>query len=820
MATAYATGVPERFEAVRAAESQRQSQQTSNDEVEATLNKLFKDLDRSTWRNRQARFFRRFENEMFWRGVQLFTYDPAEGMPIVWEEEDQDLYNTINITKWSVEMNAAEYTKSKPKLVSHSNLGEDRKVKQALPEIDYLADCLYFDLWLSDPELEQREAHEVQFGGGVIGLVDFDPQAGPKHKIPRFTPQTQMMPGSLACPDCGVYEPMEGAPEQAVASSAPSTEEPKAANPHPDAGMGGLPVGTPQMQPEQAGPQMGACPYCGSENAQISPPMPIETLAVEGYDEIPQGAVTYQDFDLLQVGVSERSRTIEKASWVRLDEVRERTEISEMFPWVQVEDFTPTPAAFGQFSGLHFLRQLETAIGNSGELDQSDGYELGRGVQITDEQTCLYSRVFLDRHKYAKIKVPDKGLELPGTTDVLPGGTTLGDAFLAGLLCHLVNEKIVKMENVAKNTRLTGYKYAAGGSGFYSSGCDDIISINKAYNEENSVGLAWLLAAAYGITLVDEKIKGITNAPDAVAVVEDRRPDESLSDMFHHVENRGPTAEVEAMKESHKRDAQLVSGARSPNVSGMPGEGMRTATGVSYQSATSDSFAAMRLLLKAWQRARAMTQAVNLWREKALRPQWFTKYGETRGRFIDPLNMPSDVSFRVEEDSHQPRTNDDVRADTQIAISLGWSSGALSPAADEHVGKTFRMPVSADSYSLWETKFERRLDVMKQVMQMLEENGLGEDPQALPLIMQPMLPKPIDNPLMLLRFVDELYLSDEYENFPPVMQAAFDQLYPMYEMAAAVKMARQTAIAMAGAPPEENPDGGNQPPKAKGASAS
>lgn len=819
MATAYATGTPERFEAVKTAEASRQSQQTSNDDVEAALNKLFRDLDRSTWRNRQARYYRRFENEMFWRGVQLFTYDPSEGMPLIWDEEDQDLYNTINITKWAVEMNAAEYTKSRPKLTAHSNKGDDRKVRQALPEIDYLADCLYFDLWLSDPELEQREAHEVQFGGGVIGLIDFDPKGGPKVQSPRYKPQMQMMPGSLACPDCGVYEPIEGeAPGQQAGNSHSETpqrtSESESAN--PDAALGGLPVGTPQMQ--QQGPAPSTCPYCGSPNAQISPPTPIETLSVEGYDEIPQGQITYRDYDLLQVGVSERPRTTKEASWVRLDEVVERTKIKEMFPWVQVEDYTPTPAAFGQFSGLHFLRQLETAIGNSGELDQSDGYELGRGVQITDEQTCLYSRVFLDHHKYSEIPVKDGGLQLPGTTDVIPAGMKLGQPFPKGMLCHLVNEKIVKMENLDKNTRLTGYKYAAGGSGFFSAGCDDIISINKAYNEENSVGLAWLLSAAYGITLVDEKIKGITNAPDAVMVVDDRRADESLQDMYHHVQNTGPTAEVEAMKESHKRDAQLVSGARNPNVNGMPGEGMRTATGVNYQSATSDSFAAMRLLLKAWQRAHAMTQAVNLWRERALRPQWFTKYGETRGRFIDPLVLPDDVGFRVEEDSHQPRTNDDIRADTMAAIHLGWASGKLSPAADEHVGKTFRMPLSADSYALWETKIERRLDVMKQIVEMLTQEGLDQDPAALMLVMQPMLPRPLDNPLMLLRFVDELYLSDEYENFPPVMQLAFDQLYPMYKMAAVERMAKQTAMAVAAAPPEDA--GNSKPNKGKGASAS
>ena len=295
-------------------------------------------------------------------------------------------------------------------------------------------------------------------------------------------------------------------------------------------------------------------------------------------------------------------------------------------------------------------------------------------------------------------------------------------------------------------------------------------------------------------------------------------PGEKLSDMYHHVQNPGPTAEMEMMKESHKSDIQLVSGARNPNNSGMPGEGMRTATGVQYQSATSDSFAAMRLELKAWQRARAMGQACALWKENAIRPQWFSKFGETRGRWIDPLKLAGgDISFRVEEDSHQPRTNDDQRADLQLGLTLGWDSGALSETANDHLRKILRLPSSPSDYDLWEAKIQKRFEASKQICQMLAQAGQEEAPEALELVMGPMMPKQLDNPAMFLRFLQERYLSDEYDEFPPVLQAAFDGWAVVYQADMAAKMA--TAEALRPKSPEEKDAESKSKSKSKGAKA-
>jgi len=268
------------------------------------------------------------------------------------------------------------------------------------------------------------------------------------------------------------------------------------------------------------------------------------------------------------------------------------------------------------------------------------------------------------------------------------------------------------------------------------------------------------------------------------------------------------------MKDSFTADAQLVEGVRNSNISGLPGPGMRTATGVQYQSATADSYAAQRLILRAAYRARMMNKATKQWKARALRPQWFTKYGETRGKYIDPLNLPGDVSFRVEEDSHQPRTNDDQRADTLAFLKAGGGSGQHQPQVEENLARVFRQNAGPDDYDSWKTKIEKRLDAMKQIAEMFaQQPGIEQDPQALELLMQPMMPRPLDKPMMFIRFFDALYLSDEYDNFPPIMQLALDQLVMAFKMDGAQKMAMDQGLAAAAmpAPPE-----GSNPKDSKG----
>ena len=99
MATPTPTLVPDQFEAIRTA---RQNQPTPPPEtIEQKINTCISKFDSVTRRNRMARFYVWFQSELFWRGIHLFTYDPDLGTVRIWDEEDQDLYNPINLVMWA-----------------------------------------------------------------------------------------------------------------------------------------------------------------------------------------------------------------------------------------------------------------------------------------------------------------------------------------------------------------------------------------------------------------------------------------------------------------------------------------------------------------------------------------------------------------------------------------------------------------------------------------------------------------------------------------------------------------------------------------------
>ena len=158
--------------------------QTSNDSgsLEEYLRGVSKQWERVARPGRVGRWYIWSQNEMFYRGMQLYTFDALEGEWEEWPEDLQDLYHTINLVLPFVEMNTSEYTKSKPKLVIYSEAGDDRKIAQAVQEAQHLADCLQERLW--QPETVQREAKIVQFRGAVFTQVYRDSMRGPKVRVP------------------------------------------------------------------------------------------------------------------------------------------------------------------------------------------------------------------------------------------------------------------------------------------------------------------------------------------------------------------------------------------------------------------------------------------------------------------------------------------------------------------------------------------------------------------------------------------------------------------------------------------------------------
>lgn len=765
----------ERFESD--AQKQANESRPDNSTIEAKLTQLVDKLDRLTKHSRRERYRIWVQVELFSKAVHYFSYDTKYGSTEieVWDDEDQDLYSTVPLTHFVVEMLSAEYAKSKPRVVPH-NENEARKQQLMQEDLLYLAECLQHEYWIDNPEMRQLESKLVITRGAVFCQLEWDKSKGKKVQQPNIQMQ----------------------------------------------GDDARSIGQQEMR-------------TGKPLRHIRDPFQVEIFA----------------------------DTIEESPALDFQEIAFRAKIKKLYPHINIEDYQPESGREEGFSGIYFKKELERIVGNMGQLDASKGGygSLSRTSRFFDELTCLHRQVWLDRWIYEDLEVMNaNGTKLPGEETVLPQGTKLGDVYDEGIRLCMVNGKVVKLYNEAKNDVWDGYRYTVPSEGYYGAGVTPIISLNKSYDELASLDLQSALMSSLGILLVDARIDKFDNTPGGnPIIVEDRRNGEELSSMVHHVATPGAGAETKMLKQEYKENLIDISGVRSPNTSGMSGEGMKTATGVNYQQATANGISAPKLELFASHCARIIEKAVKMMKKYGVQPLYFSNFKDSRGKWFDPLDIPDDLTFRVEEDSHQPRTTEDVKNDTFAGLQVGWGSGTLAPEANEQIAKVLRLPEGANDYTDWATKAEKRLDAMKEVDAMLEQAGALEmitqqiavvmeaqtqmppqvDEMGQPVPPQPppdpntilaqqiieaakAAPQPMDNNPMFVRFWMELYVTDEFDEMSEPMKAAITQLWQAHQDAEAMKAAEDMKRQLAAQAPamEAEQAQAAQAEEAKAASAS
>lgn len=784
---------------------------TPTDSLEGQLTKL---IDKFWSIGRPARARRHFiqaQAELFSKGIHFFSYKASTGQYREWDKEDQDMYCPVPLVQFAVESIAAEYGKVKPKVIPHTEL-DDVKAKAVVAELEKVADSIFTKFYLNDPDHRQRESKFAPLRDMVYVLLEYDRTKGPKYQVPDYQGQEKQV-----CLDCG-GEVNDGQGEQGITGSDNATLE--SGN---QMQAGGIEA--------SAAPQTvsNPCPQCGSPNIQS-----VMQAVNAGNVEARQGEVVRRVPDPLLVDEFSRGFDIEDTPYLRFDEAPFVTEAEEWYPYVTIKGQANLGSTETGFNGLHTLRQLENLVSNTGQLDQGKpDYVLGLGSLYLEEYRCKRSRVWLRPHTYRKIIVAkdSPGYQLPGSDGIIPGGAKLIDMFPDGLCVHLINDQIVKLERSCMDKCWSSYRYSVPTSGRYGPGVSALVSLNKAYDELNSIETQWSLMASLGITLVDERIKNFKNKPGTKYPVSDRglMGDEPLANFIAHVSTPGPGMEVAAQKQSYRELISDLSRTQNADVSGLTPDGMRTATGVRYRNTVMNTMTAPMLELFAANTAQVVTQTVQMERENNQRPRFYSRQGETTGTWLDPLDIPEDIGFIVEEDSHQPRTMQDYRDDAMTFVSAGGGQGTLAPEIEENLARVFRQPRGENDYDQWAIKAQKRLDAMVQVAGMMtqaegmqggeqmqpEEVAEGEmapqgemavpmlPPSPVDLLIQyaQAAPQPLDNNAMFGRFWVEEYLSDEFDDYPPVLQQAIVQLYQMHEMADAEKLGRQqTMQAMAAAP--------------------
>jgi len=727
--------------------------------------------------SRPRRYYLWLISALLSKAIHYTHFNQITGTVTEWSQEKVAacMYTPVPLLMYAVENLAAQYTSSNPKIVPMP-ANEDSPAMQAVVRglRDY-ADYLDFEFYRADPHQRQTEGKLIPLRG-AYSFLEWDKTSGGRITLPQYEPQ-----GATMCADCG-------APSDAPAEDAGETGE-------------------------------SPCPECGSNNVQQA------TVGLSNVGDVAgrTGCVKRNVIDPFQVEIYDRGRGVAESPYLFYDEVMFKTAALKCYSWLKAIGGN---ASLGNssdgFLGLHYLLQLQTIVSNTGRLDQSQpdyltafgGAMMTAGYQgsFLNDMLCWRRRAWFDAEVYADWTV-EKDTQLPGMDQPLPAGTRLGNVFPEGLLLHIMNgTQIVQCENQNKNKVWTYVGYRPPSEGLHGVGVNPLVSLVRGHDEATSYEMQALLMCALGIIVVDERVKGARNIPGSVATVpiSARLQGESIQSLMGRLDMGGgqAIAAAEPIKQGFRANIADLSMANSPNASGLDREGMHTATGVKFQAGAVNTLTGPPMELYAASKAQVITNAVEMQRTYGIRPHAYGKFGDTITKLFDPMLLPEDIRFGVAEDSWRPTTletqRDDVAAVGGIIAQLGPDA---DPALKDKVMEVFGLESTNDGYEDWAIRAAKRLEALKAAvpaatqeqqqveaqlaalppdqaaaLQQAQQDGTAPpppDPAQRLIEIAGVAPRPLDveGHVHYTRFWLNIYNSDEFDTFPPILQDAIESLY-------------------------------------------
>lgn len=748
--------------------------------------KISQDFEETSDPGKLLRYRRWLKVDLYDRGEQLIYWDAQyEGYRIL-PNEDTDLHHTVNYFARIIDTLATEYSKSNPRLTTYSRAGDDQRIKDAVDTSQYVVDCLTESLW--DKRSLQKEANLVLMRGGVFTRTYVDKLSGPELAVPQTGLSTvTVQPGQFSCPHCGVKGSLSWSPD------AQETDE--------------------MPQPPQS------CPSCGNGPIE-TPQQPILAKSLKvSTKTVRAGEIRSDSVDPYEVEIGDRCTGPWDSPFLRWDRVRYIYDICRDFP-----DWDPENRKRGasginpdKENGLRYARQIEVAIGNTGVADQNNAmlqgatrFSAGAGAgALTDKVTALQSDIYF-RYEVYKNKSFPVAVFLPGIDRAIPPETRFGDVFPHGMKVSMVDGECLAVEDICIDDEWDGYSVTVPTRGFFGNAAEQFIAIQDWINENVSLIITNALYASSGITIADlDRFEDLQAKPGTLAHVKDRGIGEPISNMIEHIAISGDVnAMVNALGMS-KQDMVSVSGARDPNWGGEPGQqpGMQLATGINYNNAIASAVAGMKLELRADNRARRMEQALRWFEKTQTFPRYMQKLDDSKGQWLRGYQIGHDIKVKVEEDSHQPLTWLERRANLLAAMGAGY--GKVNPETgkplnppwlERHLAKAFGAPEDPEASNEWATIAYRRIDAMMSAYQIGMKYVGAMRPEQNPqqflklLILRAGLERedyPLNDPqaitpgagdknMQLIDAYEQFCATDEFRKAPLPVREAVETLLPLH----------------------------------------
>lgn len=719
------------------------------------------------------------------RGNQLIFWDAMSESYLPLPSEDTDLHHTVNYFASVLDTLVTEYTKSQPRLVAYSRAGDDQRIKDSVEASQYVIECLRPTLWTK--RQVQREAHLVLLRGGLFTRTYEDKTAGAPVQVAEHRLDTQTLePGQFWCPHCGAQGTL---------------------------GTGDSPVPAQPGGAFPAAPKV--CPQCGKGPIDVqAEPVMANTLQQADSYKVPAGEIRSEPIDPFEVDIADRSTGPWDSPTLRWDTAEYNASLCMEFP-----DWRPdkAPASVSGVSaektiGLQYARSLELHLQNSGAADQSRTAYANRmssaSMPLIDKKTSIRSQVHFRTGVYAH-KTFDVNVYLPGRNQAIPAGTELGTVFPNGLKIILINGECVKVEDFNLDWEWHGYTVTVPTRGFFGNGAEQFVAIQDWINDSVSLAITMGMMTASGITIVDkDRIEGVFGKPGETLSLLDRGLGEPIGNSIEHIAIAGDHGQVQQLLAMSKSDLVAVSGARSPDWGGAPDQapGKQLATGINYNNAIASAVAGMKLELRAENFAMRMEQALRIFGTSTVYPRYLETDDGQKGRWMRGYEVGHDIKVKFEEDSAQPLTTLERRANLVAAMSqvgygkIGPEGKPINPPwLERSIAKQFNLPEDPEASNEWSTIAYRRIDAMKEAYQMASQFAQGMPPdQAEQFVTAQILraglereefditdemaltPSKLDKDSSLIEEYLRFGATDEFQECPLPVKQAIEKLVPIH----------------------------------------
>lgn len=758
--------------------------------------KHFWNLEATTWREMAS------VGEMvghFLIGDQLLERDPFSGGWLIIRPQRQDatFQRALNFVQYYVTNSLVKWKQSNPNIVAKAAKDDDRSVSAA-KAADIITDHYeseFFKAWFLLQEGLQAIVfgtyiNRLRYDAGIKGAV------GLREIVENRT--LKVGEGAGYCGDCGK--------------------------------MGNAAEFSPQMEGEEMAMSGPMCPQCGSDAVLVDQPAEEEIPTVVGSEEVQLGDFCLETLPLLGC---------------RFD-LRKRAEWSDWFIHQQQISIGairrilgPVKLPSDEGASMDISESVMRGLSHSGQPLSGHTAVPWRQSFIQTDQIRLVE-MWLSPDQYAEIKL--QGDEQTVSGQPLPKGASLEQLFPDGLVAVGLNGFAITLGVYAEKHRdhiASGVWHMKPMSGAGRGGAD-MIEVQKRVNKLDSQQLNyWDAAGTPGIlheeNLFDSNHTGYLGNPRSCTPVnlsqlpEGRR----LADMVMQL----PPASVPGQMVQYVQQFLTSAFATTSHVTdfsngGIAGERNDTARAAMIADANANSVFGPILSVKGEVRQRIAEMLIPEYRQYFPIQRYFPLGGansQQAGLWLSAADLDGDIKFEVTEESELPQ-NSISRQDRFINFFgmfggfLGYQQAvATNPELVAELSKLWNVTTSSSGFDSTAQLCRRRIEQMKQGMQMMQMGGMMPPDLLLQMIQPPISPferSHLEKATFFQNWLDQDEGLEMALEFRGAVELLIQTHFEFAGMQNAAQAAQQGQVAAVGAMngPQE-PDGDEGKPPAKKAKA-